>query len=101
MNNIQKNFKKEIKEFEKKEKKHWRKEIARDIYTGEKIINYYKPNSSILIKTEKYISPFSKLIKCIRKIIFFLLKLIIWITLSLFFINHIIKYLYENGISNL
>lgn len=75
MNNIQKNFKKEIKEFEKKEKKHWRKEIARDIYTGEKIINYYKPNSSILIKTEKYISPFSKLINFNKENNIFLIKI--------------------------
>lgn len=101
MNNIQKNFKREIKKFEKREKKNWRKEISRDIYTGEKIINYYKPNSSILIKTEKYKSPFSKLIKLIKKIIFLLLQLMIWITLFLFFINYIIKYLYESGLSNI
>ena len=101
MNNIQKNFKSQMKQIEKKEKKNWRKEISRDIYTGEKIINYYKGNSSILMKTEEYKSPFSKIIKCIRKIIFAFLKLIIGISISLFIINNVIRYLYESGVSNL
>ena len=90
-----------MNQIEKKEKKNWRKEISRDIYTGEKIINYYKGNSSILMKTEKYKSPFSKIIKCIRKIIFAFLKLIIGISISLFIINNVIRYLYESGVSNL
>lgn len=53
------------------------------------------------MKTEKYKSPFSKIIKCIRKIIFAFLKLIIGISISLFIINNVIRYLYESGVSNL
>ena len=89
-----------MKSYSKKEQRKWRKEIVKDIDTGKRYLNYYN-SSSILMKSEEYKSPLNLIVKLVRKLIFTILKMVIWLSISLLAINYIVRYLYESGVSSL
>jgi uncharacterized protein (DUF2235 family) len=56
MNEVQRNFKRQIKEIEQQKKKNWKKEIYYDQYQKKKFVRYYNEHN-ILLKTEEKKSP--------------------------------------------
>jgi VIT1/CCC1 family predicted Fe2+/Mn2+ transporter len=52
MTEVQRNFKRQIKETEKERIKYWKKEIYKDHFKGKKYIRYYDQNNH-LMKTEE------------------------------------------------
>jgi hypothetical protein len=48
MNDVQRNFKREIKQVEQEKKNYWRKEHYHDRYTGKNYIRYYDEHGTLL-----------------------------------------------------
>jgi peptide methionine sulfoxide reductase MsrA len=56
MNQVQRNFKKEIKLVEQEKKRYWRKEHYHDRYTGKNYIRFYDEHGTLLKTQEASIS---------------------------------------------
>lgn len=56
MNDVQRNFKRQIKQVEHEKKQYWRKEHYHDRYTGKNYLRYYDEHGTLLKTTEAKIS---------------------------------------------
>ena len=80
MNNVQRNFRNQMKQIEQEKKQYWRKETYHDRFDGKTYIRYYDQNNHLL-KTE----PKKAFFKSIGKVLATLVALIAIVAVFLLF----------------